>query len=223
VSKSLLRSEVVESKQPAVTVISLNERKQALVRDTIWEAAIDLFAQKGFDQTTVDDIAAAAGTSRRSFFRYFESKSDLMAQPIVSYGTSLTDAIRGCPATYSPSEVLRHTLLTVAKASAANPRSKKVMEIAAQHPAARQAQMSRVAEVQDRVAEAFTERFKRGSKDRTTARVLAALTHSLLSVTFQNWFEGGQGDVAVVLGHVMAKLCDVACSATESASSRNGK
>jgi AcrR family transcriptional regulator len=201
----------------------LNERKQALVRDTIWEAAIDLFAEKGFDETTVEDIAAAAGTSRRSFFRYFESKSDLMAQPIVSYGTSLADAIRDCPATYSPSQVLRHTLLSVAKASAANPRSKKVMEIAAKYPAAKQAQIARVAEVQDQVGEAFIERFKRGSKDRTTARLLAALSHSLLSVTFQNWFEGGQGDIAVTLEHVLAKLCDVACSASRSASNKSGK
>jgi len=215
VSKSLLRSQDREPKRPAATVISLNERKQALVRDTIWEAAIDLFAQKGFDETTVDDIAAAAGTSRRSFFRYFESKSDLMAQPIVSYGTALSDAIRGCPATYSPSEVLRHTLLTVAKASAANPRTKKVMAIAVKYPAARQAQVGRVAEVQDQVAEAFSERFRKGSKDRTAARVLAALTHALLSVTFQDWYEGGRGDIAVTLKHVLAELRDVAFVSTE--------
>ena len=88
-----------------------------------------------------------------------------------------------------------------------------VMEIAAKHPAARQAQIARVAEMQDQVAEAYAERFKRGSKDRTTARVLAALTHSLLSVTFQNWFESGQGNIAIMLEHVLARLCDIACTA----------
>ena len=209
-AKPLKRVAEQESQQPGPTVVSLNERKQALVRDTIWEAAIDLFAEKGFDETTVDEIAAAAGTSRRSVFRYFESKSDFLAQSIVSYGTSLTDAIRSCPPTSSPAEVLRHTLLTVAKTSAANPRSKKIMEIAAKYPAARQAQIARVAEIQDQVAEAFAERFKRG-RDRTTARVLAALTHSLLGVTFQNWFEGSQGDIAVTLEQVLGALCDVAC------------
>jgi AcrR family transcriptional regulator len=223
VPKSLLRSQHSDPTRPTATVVSLNERKQALVRDTIWEAAIDLFVEKGFDETTVEDITAAAGTSRRSFFRYFESKSDLMAQPILSYGSTLADAIRGCPATYSPSDVLRYTLLTVAKTSAANPRSKKVMEIAAKYPAARQAQIARLAEVQDQVAEAFTERLKKGSKDQTTARVLAALTHSLLSVTFQNWFESGRGDIAITLEHVLRKLCDVACTAAESAHSKGRK
>src|SRR5947209_7679209 len=199
VPKSLLRAKHDETRRAVATVVSLNERKQALVRDTIWEAAIDLFAEKGFDETTVEDIAAAAGTSRRSVFRYFESKSDFLAQSIVSYGTSLTDAIRSCPPAYSPAGVLRHTLLTVAKTSASNPRSKKIMEIAAKYPAARQAQIARVAEIQDQVAEAFAERFGKGGKDRTTARVLAALTHSLLGVAFQNWFESGQGDIAVTL------------------------
>ncbi|MGH1553997.1 TetR family transcriptional regulator [Streptomyces sp. L7] len=38
----------------------------------------DLFARHGFDRTTVDDIAAAAGIGRRTFFRYFASKNDLV-------------------------------------------------------------------------------------------------------------------------------------------------
>ena len=40
--------------------------------------AFELFARKGFDETTVDDIAAAAGIARRTFFRYFSSKNDLV-------------------------------------------------------------------------------------------------------------------------------------------------
>ncbi|MFE7243019.1 TetR family transcriptional regulator [Streptomyces sp. NPDC057580] len=46
------------------------------MREALAEAAFQLFLQRGFEQTTVDDIVARAGVGRRSFFRYFPSKED---------------------------------------------------------------------------------------------------------------------------------------------------
>lgn len=49
-------------------------QKAAQTRRAIGEAAIDLFIQRGFAETTIDEIADRAGISRRSFFNYFETK-----------------------------------------------------------------------------------------------------------------------------------------------------
>ena len=95
------------------------------------------------------------------------------------------------------------------------------MAIVAKYPEAKQAQLSRIAEVQDQVTEAFSERFKRTSKDRTAARIVASLLPALLGVIFSNWFEGGQTDVAAVSDHVLEVLCDVACSAAEASGKRS--
>src|SRR3954452_4444088 len=187
--------------------VSLQLRKQDFVRDAIWAVAIDLFAEKGFDETTLDDIVAAAGTSRRTFFRHFESKRDLVAQPIVAYGASLAAAIESCPRGSSVAELFRHVVLEVVQSTAADPRMRKAMAIAAKYPAAREAQLSRVAEVQDRIAEVFAQR----SKDDLTAHVLASLTLSALSLTYRVWFSQGRKEIASAAQKVFAELSKSVC------------
>ena len=53
-------------------------RPPATTRAQIESVAFELFARKGFDETTVEDIAAAAGIGRRTFFRYFGTKNDVV-------------------------------------------------------------------------------------------------------------------------------------------------
>jgi mycofactocin system transcriptional regulator len=53
-------------------------RPRATSRTVLERLGFELFAQRGFDGTTVDDIADAAGIGRRTFFRYFASKNDLV-------------------------------------------------------------------------------------------------------------------------------------------------
>jgi AcrR family transcriptional regulator len=189
----------------AIVPLTLQERKQELVRQTIWDAATDLFAEKGYDETTVDDIALQAGVSRRSFFRYFSSKNDLMAQGIDTYGDHLTEAIQACDPHFLPPELFRQTILRVASVCALQPRIRKVMQIVTKYPAARIAQEARANDLHTRVEAAFARRIRKSEKHLTPA-VVAGLTLSVLTVVFRVWFEHGEGDITATAEQVLDTL-----------------
>ena len=191
----------------------LLRRKQQVVQDAIWNAAIDLFGKKGFDQTTVDDIAAAAGVSQRTFFRYFASKSDLMGQGMLAYGEALKEAIQASPKPSSAFEVLRRAVLEIASAVASLPRTRDVIAVVIECPAARDAQLSRRAEVEEKVAQAFAARMKKGRENELTAHLLAGLTLTILDVTMRLWYADPAQEITAVAKKVMKSLSKVVAGA----------
>jgi AcrR family transcriptional regulator len=90
--------------------VSLAERKRQLVRDELTEAALQLLAFQGFEETTIDQMAAAAGVSRRTFFRYFQSKEDVIIEFLSDLGRKLSDGLSARPATEPPAVALQNTL-----------------------------------------------------------------------------------------------------------------
>jgi AcrR family transcriptional regulator len=88
----------------------LRERKKARTRDAIIDAALDLFERNGYDATTVEDIAAAADVSPRTFFRYFESKVDLIMVRSGDKHAGLGPSIAGRPAEESVLDAVRHAM-----------------------------------------------------------------------------------------------------------------
>ncbi|WP_297617425.1 TetR/AcrR family transcriptional regulator [Nocardia sp.] len=96
---------------------ALRDRKRERTRRALFEAAVELFEARGYDATTVADIAAAAEVGTRTFFNYFASKEELLFPEPDERVQSAAQAI----ATRSPGERPVEVLLRALRAAGDNP------------------------------------------------------------------------------------------------------
>jgi AcrR family transcriptional regulator len=89
---------------------TLRERKKQRTRDALLRAALDLFTARGYEETTVDDIAAAVDVSQRTFFRYFAGKQDAAFYVARLAESHFVDAVRVRPPHEAPLDALRGAL-----------------------------------------------------------------------------------------------------------------
>jgi AcrR family transcriptional regulator len=88
-------------------------RKRRETHARITDAGIRLFLEKGYDATTLDEIAAEAGISRRTFFYYFESKDEILLSLQSGMGAMIVDALKDQPSDQRPLEAVRDSVLKV--------------------------------------------------------------------------------------------------------------
>ena len=106
---------------PALEDGGLRERKKAATKEALHAVALRLFADRGFQATTVADIAAAANVSERTFFRYFDSKEDVVLDDVMRALPDFEGAIHSRPATESALVALRQALSDLAQADESRP------------------------------------------------------------------------------------------------------
>ena len=82
------------------------------IRAELAQVALDLFRREGFENVTVNDLAAAAGVSRSTFLRYFATKEDAVLFALDAQGELLADALRSRPAEEDDWTALRRALDT---------------------------------------------------------------------------------------------------------------
>jgi AcrR family transcriptional regulator len=97
------------------------EQNKRRTHEALIEAAGRLFQERGYESTTVKDIAVAAGVGERTFFRYFPSKESLVLQQVRDLVPLLAAEIRERPAAEPPLAALRNAVLEVARRNGANP------------------------------------------------------------------------------------------------------
>src|SRR6478672_12919250 len=91
----------------------LRERKKQRTRETIASAARRLFAERGYHETTLPDIAEAADVSTRTIFAYFASKEDILFSDFALMKDALAQALAERPEGQDALETVRKFILSL--------------------------------------------------------------------------------------------------------------
>jgi AcrR family transcriptional regulator len=186
----------------------LRRRARDAVRAEIAETAFQLFTQRGFDQTTVDDIAAAAGLSRRSFFRYFASKEDAVLGMLNTVGDAIAAELAARPAGEPPWTSLRRALDVLVTTYLGDPTVALArFRLIHQTPALRSTLLDKQDRWQRSLAQVLAARLGADPAHDPRPELLAATALAALDVASRRWLASdGHANLATLLDETFALL-----------------
>ncbi|WP_406127140.1 TetR family transcriptional regulator [Streptomyces sp. NBC_00989] len=176
---------------------TLRERKKARTRDALLHAALELFTTKGYEQTTVDEIAEVVDVSQRTFFRYFASKEEAAFFVPRLTETHFVEAVLARPPHEAPLEALRRAVLeswdTINEAIQQvvpldlHMRTYRVIEST---PALLAAHLRRSQELEEELARIVAEREGLGVDTDPRPRLVVAVFGGVMRVVERMWIAG---------------------------------
>ncbi|MFD4129152.1 TetR family transcriptional regulator [Streptomyces globisporus] len=196
--------------------VSLAERKRQLVSDELTGAALRLLAQKGFDAVTIDEIVAAAGVSKRTFFRYFASKEDVVIQFLAEMGTVMRAELAGRPAQEPPSVALRHTIWVSIDACAGHAdQALRVVQLILGTPSLLARFLERQAQWRDELATEVADRLGLAPETDLYPQLAAGMALAAFGTVLQRWSDSdGAEDPATLTDRAFAIIAPALDAAT---------
>lgn len=190
---------------PDVARPGLRERKKQQTRERLTQAALALFMQKGFEATTLDEIAAAADISRRSFFHYFASKEEVVFAWKDAFGDKLVAALALRPVD-EPMLLAAERALIASVSGYDRDEALALSRLVKGTPALRAYDQIKYARMETRLAEALAVRAGKNS-DPLPARLVAMATIGTLRVAGDLWLDqGGVEPPEAYAGRIFAAL-----------------
>jgi AcrR family transcriptional regulator len=182
----------------------LRERKRERTRAAIQAAALDLFARRGYEATTCEQIAAVAEVSPATFFRYFPTKEDVVLTD--DYDDLLLALIRDRPEGESPLLAVRRSFAAGLEAIFATDAGviRERLRLVLSVPALRARRYEQQRATEALLAGALAGRLGAGPGDFET-RVAAAAIIAAVAVAVEEWAERG-GDLPALVDRALAGL-----------------
>ena len=194
-------SDTMNSTRVEARITSLRERKKHQAQAAIEEAALRLFQQQGYEQTSIQDIADAVMMSPRTFFRYFASKEEALfasvRAPLIDGLQTLEEVAPGT----SPHEALRTLFSYVASRYQQQHASFLIrFHVAMQTPSIASLYLYGLVETEPAICDALCSRLE-SATNRNQMRFLVAIYMAAFRVSIEEWLEHEASDDLVPLLH----------------------
>jgi len=195
----------------APTELGLRERKKRQTRQAIRDAAVRLVADRGLEGVTVDEIAAAANVSPRTFFNYFRSKEDALGGIDNDEITEACAALRARPATEPPLAAVAEILIRRLERRALDPTLHLArVQLHHAHPQLFGAHAATLRVFERRLAEVVAERAGLPVDDHPYPLTVVATAMALARATVTYWQHGEDPSAAQLSAALRAGFANLA-------------
>jgi AcrR family transcriptional regulator len=185
---------------------SLRQRKRARTRAALIAAALELFERQGYEATTIDEIAAVADVSPRTFFRYFATKEEVALGD--DLGNELIGLIAARPAEEPMLESVRRVISDGLALISEDDRAALLarLRIVYRTPSLRARRWEFQLEI-GRISGALLAERRGLQPDDLGSRVTAAAAFTAIEVAMDHWQQhGGREDLGAVLDAAIGHL-----------------
>ena len=189
-------------------------------RGRLEQAAAELFAERGFDETTVADIAARAGLTERTFFRHFADKREVLFSGQELFTSAVVTAVAAAPGTATPVEAVAAGLdaagdLLQGRAGLA-PQRQVIIDA---HPELQERELIKMARLGTAIAATLRER----GVAEPEATLAADTGIAVLRIAFARWLAGGVArPLPEVMRETLGELAALYAPVARVSSSRPG-
>jgi AcrR family transcriptional regulator len=150
------------------------------------QAAMELFHERGYDRTTVEEIAARAGLTERTFFRYFADKREVLFSGSKDLKAQIVEAVAAAPRAMAPLDAVVAALEgTAAFFEDRHAHARKRQALITEHAELRERELIKLAAIASAVAEALRAR----GIPRAAASLIAETGLAIFKNAFERWIE----------------------------------
>ncbi len=191
-------------------VANLREQLKTTTRQELTRIGLALFLQQGFANTTIDQIVAPVGLSKRTFFRYFDTKEDLVFEWQTQMAPALVLELNSRPNEEAPFKAVSETLFSLLTRVNENPElAFALTRLLKETPSLARTDMEKRMVWEEVLTAALIVRVRSKAMTRLKARIIVGMAMTAWTAALDEWYaSGGKAKLRPIMGKAFALVRD---------------